>query len=234
MGRTLKRVPLDFDWPLKQTWKGYISPYRAVPCVACAGSGYSPEYKRLQDEWYGWDRPRGYAWQYNLSQEDVDALVAERRLHDFTHTFTPGIGWQPKDPHCQPTADEVNDWSRHSLGHDGINCYIVVKAKLARLGLPWACPACHGAGEFWQTPEIEAAAEAWTGVDPPSGDGYQLWETTSEGSPVSPVFAGLDDLCEWAAEHATTFGTSTATAADWKRMLSDDFVYHQEGNAVFM
>lgn len=31
---------------------------------------------------------------------------------------------------------------------------------------------------------------------PPKGDGYQLWETTSEGKPMSPVFATLDELCE--------------------------------------
>ena len=27
MGRKLMRVPLDFAWPLKKVWKGYINPY---------------------------------------------------------------------------------------------------------------------------------------------------------------------------------------------------------------
>lgn len=32
MGRELKRVPLDFDWPLNERWKGYVSPeWRACP-----------------------------------------------------------------------------------------------------------------------------------------------------------------------------------------------------------
>ena len=86
----------------------------------------------------------------------------------------------------------------------------------------------------WDTPEMKEAYEAWEGTEPPTGVGYQLWETTSEGSPDSPVFASLDALCEWCAENATTFGSYTATAEEWKGMLSEDFVHHQEGNAIFL
>lgn len=71
-------------------------------------------------------------------------------------------------------------------------------------------------------------------VEPPEGDGYQLWETTSEGSPVSPVFASFEELCEWCAENATTFADFKATKEEWAAMLNDDFVYHQEGIFVFM
>ena len=31
MGREIKRVPLDFDWPLDKPWKGFVNPYRE-PC----------------------------------------------------------------------------------------------------------------------------------------------------------------------------------------------------------
>lgn len=34
-------------------------------------------------------------------------------------------------------------------------------------------------------------------IDPPSGQGYQVWETVSEGSPVSPVFSNEAELREW-------------------------------------
>jgi hypothetical protein len=34
---------------------------------------------------------------------------------------------------------------------------------------------------------------------PPEGDGWQAWETVSEGSPCSPVFATAEELIEWAA-----------------------------------
>lgn len=69
---------------------------------------------------------------------------------------------------------------------------------------------------------------------PPAGDGYQLWETTSEGSPVSPVFATLDELCEWCEKNATTFGSWKASKSEWKEMLSNDMVHHKEGNAIFI
>lgn len=56
---------------------------------------------------------------------------------------------------------------------------------------------------------------------------YRFWETTSEGSPVSPV-------CEWCADNASTFASFKATKEEWKKMLDDGFVYHQEGNVIMM
>jgi hypothetical protein len=55
--------------------------------------------------------------------------------------------------------------------------------------------------------------------EPPKGNGYQLWETTSEGSPVSPVFETLDELCEWCEANATTFADFKATKEEWKQIL---------------
>jgi hypothetical protein len=33
--------------------------------------------------------------------------------------------------------------------------------------------------------------------DPPKGRGWQIWETVSEGSPISPVFATSEKLVAW-------------------------------------
>ena len=74
----------------------------------------------------------------------------------------------------------------------------------------------------------------WTFLEPPTGEGYQLWETTSEGSPKSPVFATLDELCAWCEENATTHASSRTTASEWKRMLNKGLVYHQEGQNIFI
>jgi len=71
-------------------------------------------------------------------------------------------------------------------------------------------------------------------IGPPKGDGYQLWETTSEGSPVSPVFASLDGLCEWCEENATTFGSHRAGRDEWRLMLEADSVHSREGDVSFM
>ena len=64
----------------------------------------------------------------------------------------------------------------------------------------------------------------------------QLYESTTEGTPLSPVFKAdeLEALCAWAAENATTFATCKTTKEEWFRMLSNDLVYHQSGNAIFL
>lgn len=55
MGRELKRVALDFDWPLHKVWDGFINPHHiAERCEVCGGSGYSKEAKHLSDQWYGY------------------------------------------------------------------------------------------------------------------------------------------------------------------------------------
>lgn len=64
----------------------------------------------------------------------------------------------------------------------------------------------------------------------------QLYEDTSEGTPISPVFRAdqFDELCQYAADNCTTFRSSKTTKENWEKMLSDGLVFHQEGNIVFM
>lgn len=96
------------------------------------------------------------------------------------------------------------------------------------------CHVCKGEGAVWFSEQIRELADAWRSEEPPRGDGFQLWETTSEGSPASPVFATIEELCDWCADNATTFGSAKASAEEWRRMLDDGFVCHKQGNAVFM
>jgi len=96
MGREIKRVALDFDWPLHQRWDGYVNPYYRA-CPDCKGE---------------WD----------------------------------------------------------------------------------TCLTCNDSGI---DPETVEAYEAWEETDPPVGEGWQIWETVSEGSPTSPVFATLAGLVAW-------------------------------------
>lgn len=54
------------------------------------------------------------------------------------------------------------------------------------------------------------ARKVWLGYqqpdesDPPEGEGWQLWETVSEGSPVSPVFPTAEELATWMTENNCT------------------------------
>lgn len=248
MGRKLMRVPLDFSWPRNMVWKGYLNPYHSQTCKACDGSGLNPATKKLSDDWYTHLRTDGKeGWGKHLEQEDVQALIDADRLWDFTRVpRTPeqveivrqkiaagGNSWLPESNGFVPTAEEVNAWNREHFGHDACNRWICVEARAKRLGIYGNCAYCED-GEIWATEEIRKLHDAWTDFDPPVGDGYQLWETTSEGSPVSPVFSSLEELCAWCETNATTFGTQTTTAANWQQMLADDLVVHREGNNIFM
>lgn len=55
----------------------------------------------------------------------------------------------------------------------------------------------------------------------PDGPGYQLWMTTAADSPLTPVFATLRELAEYAAGHCSTFADFTATADEWETMFTD-------------
>lgn len=136
-------------------------------------------------------------WSHHLDQGDVDALVEAGRLHDFTHTWTRGEGWKPIEPAPEVTAAQVNEWSLTGLAHDSINCHVVIRARCKRDGMPETCQMCAGHGSTEAYPGQRAEAEAWTQTEPPKGEGWQLWETTSEGSPISPVFAIAEDLATW-------------------------------------
>ena len=57
--------------------------------------------------------------------------------------------------------------------------------------------------------------------EPPTGEGYQLWETTTEGSPQSPVFESLEELCDWAEENATAFADFKITKEEWFKIFTE-------------
>jgi len=254
MGRELKRVPLDFKWPIGQVWIGYLNPYRCHECQQCKGSGRNKAMNDLSDEWYGrhserWvyltpnKRYNANAHQYNITEAEVLALVKGGRLSDLT-------GWVQFDEELQewytyenkvrvscqapiiPTTDEVNEWAKVGFGHDGINHSICLRARAKELGVEGDCDICNGEGYLFQTPHIKELHESWEQIEPPVGDGFQLWETTSEGSPKSPVFNDFDSLCEWCASNASTFASFKASKEEWKQMLDDGFVAHKQGNVI--
>lgn len=205
MGREIKRVALDFDYPVNSMiWKGYHNPYQALKCKPCGGSGYSPEWRELDRSWYDHEG-QGNRWCHAITQDEVDALWNKGRLRDF------------KD---RPTAKAVNKWAAGaSLGHDAVNRWICVRARAKRLGYSEErCSTCGGSGELWPSDEYRDLCDNWQPVDPPAGDGYQLWSTTTEGTPMSPVFSQPEELARWLADTgASIFGSQTATYEEWLR-----------------
>jgi hypothetical protein len=256
MGREIKRVPLDFDWPTGDIWHGYLMPERlhADKCPDCK-NGYSPHAQNLFDLWYGnlpfhpasngsapltsstpgvracaernvSASPGFYGsgetaivreanrlaslwngqWGHHLNDADIAALVEGGRLMDFTHTWNPETRWQKIKPPVVPTAVEVNAWSLHGFGHDSINAGVVVRARCARDGYRETCETCDGHGGVEAYPGQRAEAEAWKSTEPPEGDGWQLWETVSEGSPISSVFPDAEGLAQWLTTEDSCWG----------------------------
>ena len=269
MGREVKRVALDFEWPLNKPYEGFINPhYTAVRCEHCDATGYSPRAHHLYQMWYGYvpfdpegdkdspsflytdqviqDRaawnvkssPEYYgtgatavdreamrladlfnsSWSHHLDQQDVQALIDGGRLWDFTRTFVPGEGWKDNPDATVPTARQVNEWSLSGMGHDSINQWIATKAVCDREGVSATCSHCDGQGSVWPSEEDELRYDQWERSEPPAGEGYQIWETVSEGSPISPMFADPHELAEHMSH--TRWGADSGTSAEqWFKFI---------------
>lgn len=58
-----------------------------------------------------------------------------------------------------------------------------------------------------------------------------MWETTSEGSPMSPTFDTPDELAQWLADnHASACGNQTASYDEWLRMINVGWCPTMVGN----
>jgi hypothetical protein len=140
-------------------------------------------------------------WSHHLSQDDVEALVAAERLHDFTHTWSREEGWQKIDPPVKPTAEQINEWSLTGFGHDGLNAYVVIEARCERESIEPRCPT-QGARQLGKVRGPACSGRGVAADQPAQGRRWQLWETVSEGSPISPVFTSADELAGWMSDPA--------------------------------
>lgn len=79
-----------------------------------------------------------------------------------------------------------------------------ITCKLCINGYDGKCPLC------------EDLKYVYVRVEPPKGEGYQVWEDVSEGSPISPVFKTKEELAKYMTdntkENDVNYG---ATYEDW-------------------
>lgn len=301
MGRQLYRVPLDFDAPLDEVWKGYVRP-PVERCGWCRGSGRSSA-GRLWEEFRRLFLMAAEDSRLKLQKTPLEPYPEGSRDHIVLHSHALSMGprwpWPHLDPvetilkaagfdstwatdvekniiRCLAMVDVPETFYRPEylprgracihprLAANGINwvgdrfyklaealgaepgllgytgeCYDmhlavsrqageeIVEEPLSWRDEPWLattwdlCPVCKG------EPETETDPD-WEKEEPPLGDGFQLWTTTSEGSPISPVFETLEELCAWCETNATTFADFRASKERWFEMLNDGLVSHKE------
>lgn len=238
MGREIKRVALDFDWPLKKVWKGYINPhYKPCPedqktcfngitggaqwldavcrfiCMLAddVRQGLPAQSKdMIVPHPYIRDFPTApiYSVPREKAKEFADLDQRERMT-----AYARYLQSIPEDNRViRPTndlldvinkimdQDEVFRTSRENKYFSGYsnNSYGMYFAFLKMAGVDaktWGrCPVCNGET---LDPAVKEAYDAWKPEEPPAGPGYQLWETVSEGSPISPVFPTKEKFADY-------------------------------------
>ena len=147
-----------------------------------------------------------YEWLMSVSAivamlaDDADDEARGRQMHPY---LTPlrdiynHAQWRPGKQFAEFVDGIAPETRRSMFGRD---VYRVQQALIAAAGLPesWGdCPTCDGHGSLEAYPGQRAEADAWEPTEPPEGEGWQYWETVSEGSPISPVFATADGLSRW-------------------------------------
>ncbi len=222
IGREVRRVPLDFDWPLKKTWEGFIN-CEGGPCPSVARGecfdGVTAGRRYVQ------------AIAMLLSVAGSDAL-GKRETGIWPHPYLHDPPMSPRHPRYTgkpvgPTADlaeltaALAGRAPSCFGHDSCDRLSIERKIIEAAGLDperWGvCPVCDGHGD---DPEKRSAAEAWRETPVPEGDAYQLWETTSEGSPISPPKKTPEELARWLADNgASSFGSRTESYETWLKFI---------------
>jgi hypothetical protein len=230
---------MDFDHPIGKLWPGYVPPtWRPCPKsgVDCFSGGTAA------GAWLE-SIARLIAMVGDEGAVSTQAAGLRARGRTYPHPYLTSWDQAPRNRvrgGLVPLTDDLRalveglSGTKHGNSLLGFDAYRIAHKLAEVAGMPdrwdW-CKVCNGTGTH---PDDIAASESWEPTHPPTGDGYQLWETTSEGSPESPVFASLDELCSWCADNATTFANYRASAAKWREMLDTNLVMHVEGNVAFM
>lgn len=219
MSREARRVPLDFDWPTGQVWAGYLLPdtLHEATCTDCDGRGETPARRWVAD----------IASLCLLLDDDIADQERGRPLHPYLAGAANGAYGVRPTPDIVEFGTGLADREGGLLGHDSIDTWRATEKLIVAAGLDpntWGiCATCSGHGSIEKYPGQRAEAEAWEPAPPPTGDGWQLWETTSEGSPQTPVFAAAEELAEYCArEGVSWFGSMTASRERWLSVIRGD------------
>lgn len=225
MGREARRVPLDFDWTIGEVWGGYLMPenLHEDKCPDCE-NGLTADGELIN----------GVAYMIVGLADDVFAQERGRGMHPYLQPIQ-----EISYVHGRPrTTARFEEFVKGLFADDeydkpnwiGRQPYRMARRLMELAGLDdqWGyCPKCEGHASVERYPGQRVEAEAWERTEPPTGDGWQMWETTSEGSPKTPVFATAEELADYCAANGVSwFGDTTATREQWLGVITGKEIAH--------
>lgn len=206
MGRKLRRVALDFSWPLNEAWKGYRDDFEPRECP-------SEECHHGANLLSGWIDCIAHL----LCLLDDDRPNRTRDPHPWLKEIPFAPDKLPPREMAEKFIIKLGARPNNFFGHDAIDRWKVAKSILKAGGMTEiTCPICKGDAIH---PEDQSRVNSWKPTDPPKGEGYQMWETVSEGSPISPVFKTPEELARYLSENESGI-TSNATFDQWMKMIT--------------
>lgn len=122
-------------------------------------------------------------WMYHLNQEEIDVMW------DYEYSGLKDLFKEKPDPFT---------YNRSAISAVFLTLYpdTIIKHYAKKENFDPYCEKCKGEGSF-EAP----GAKWWTETPVPEGPAYQLWETVSEGSPVSPSFETPEELAQWLSDN---------------------------------
>lgn len=120
----------------------------AKDCQACEASGLNPKSKEISDGFYAHSSPTGRGWNDAITQDELDALIAEGRI--------------PKGAKlADVNASQPGGVMRIGYSHDAINRWILIEARAKRLGVWGKCAECKGDGYLFTSPRARLGLVLW-------------------------------------------------------------------------
>lgn len=127
-------------------------------------------------------------------------------------------------PHWQHPQDAEGDY-RPLYGSGWEHAYAVWKQgqQWWHAGFRWK----YGTGFVFKEPDVEESYEEWEGAAPCQAEymptwaprdayWYQMYETTTEGTPISPPLPSPEQLAQWLVAHqVSAFAGETASYDAW-------------------
>ncbi|MEU4234893.1 hypothetical protein AB0F17_62360 [Nonomuraea sp. NPDC026600] len=202
MSVEVRRVPLNFDAALGKVWNGYMLPeeLRLLPCPACR-RGYT-----AAREWVD-----ALAFLLLMLPDETPAAAVRKRARGRSAAMHPFVASLMERPSERPD-DGIEELTAGLAGrpprdgdHDDLDVMKASRAIVAAAGLDpdvWGvCNRCGGRAQIEAYPGQRDQAGAWEPTPPPSGEGWQLWNTAGDPAPVTPVFANADELVDHLVRH---------------------------------